>query len=102
MSCEDGAKAPLTEEGAELVLGLERFPILASYAGGGEEVRVSAWVCSVARLSLALCGPMDCSPQDSSVHGIFPGKNIGVGCHFLLQGIFPTLGLNLHILCHLH
>ena len=42
MSCEDGAKAPLTEEGAELVLGLERFPILASYAGGGEEVRVSA------------------------------------------------------------
>ena len=24
----------------------------------------------------------------------FPCKNIGVGCHFLLQGIFPTLGLN--------
>ena len=23
-----------------------------------------------------------------------PGKNIGVGCHFLLQGIFPTQGLN--------
>ena len=20
----------------------------------------------------------------------FPGKNMGVGCHFLLQGIFPT------------
>ena len=20
----------------------------------------------------------------------FPGKNTGVGCHFLLQGIFPT------------
>ena len=32
----------------------------------------------------------------------FPGKNIGVGCHFLLQGIFPTQGLNprlLHLLC---
>lgn len=42
MSCEDGAKAPLAEEGAKLVLGLERFPILASYAGGGEEVRVAA------------------------------------------------------------
>ena len=26
----------------------------------------------------------------SSVHGIFPGKMTGVGCHFLLQGIFPT------------
>ena len=24
----------------------------------------------------------------------FPGKNTGVDCHFLLQGIFPTLGLN--------
>ena len=24
----------------------------------------------------------------------FPGKNIGVGCHFLLQRIFPTQGLN--------
>ena len=23
-----------------------------------------------------------------------PGKKIGVGCHFLLQGIFPTQGLN--------
>ena len=23
-----------------------------------------------------------------------PGKNIGVGCHFLLQEIFPTQGLN--------
>ena len=22
----------------------------------------------------------------------FPGKNAGVGCHFLLQGIFPTQG----------
>ena len=28
-----------------------------------------------------------------------PGKNIGVGCHFLLQGIFSTLGSNL---CLLH
>ena len=27
-----------------------------------------------------------------------PGKNSGVGCHFLLQGIFPTQGLNLHLL----
>ena len=27
----------------------------------------------------------------------FPGKNTGVGCHFLLQGIFPTQGLNLHL-----
>ena len=25
-------------------------------------------------------------------------KNTGVGCHFLLQGIFPTQGSNLHLL----
>ena len=28
----------------------------------------------------------------------FPGKNTGVGCHFLLQGIFPTQGSKLHLL----
>ena len=27
-----------------------------------------------------------------------PGKNTRVGCHFLLQGIFPTQGLNLGLL----
>ena len=32
----------------------------------------------------------------------FIGKNTGVGCHFLLQGIFLTEGSNLHFLCLLH
>ena len=32
---------------------------------------------------------MDCSLPGSSIHGDFPGRNIGVGCHALLQGIFP-------------
>ena len=32
----------------------------------------------------------------------FPGKNTGVGCHFLFQGIFLTQGLNLHLLCLLY
>ena len=35
------------------------------------------------------------SLPDSSVHGDSLGKNIGVGYHALLQGIFPTQGLNL-------
>ena len=34
----------------------------------------------------------------SSVHGIFPGKNTGMDCHFLLQGIFLTQGSNPHLL----
>ena len=33
-----------------------------------------------------LYDPMDCSPRGSSVCGDSPGKNTGVGCHFLLQG----------------
>ena len=32
----------------------------------------------------------------------FPGKNTGVGCHFLLQGIFLTHGSNLLLMCLLH
>ena len=49
-----------------------------------------------------LCDPMDCSPPGSSIHGDSPGKNSGVGCHALLQGIFPTQKMNLHLLCLLH
>ena len=30
------------------------------------------------------------------------GKNTGVGCYFLLQGIFLTQESNLHLLCLLH
>jgi len=37
---------------------------------------------------------MNCSPPGSSVHGDSPGKNTGVGCHALLQRIFPTQGSN--------
>ena len=39
--------------------------------------------------------------ERSLTHDIwdFPAKNTGVGCHFLLQGIFPTQGSNL---CLLH
>ena len=29
----------------------------------------------------------------------FPGKNTGVGCHFLLQGIFATQGSSTHLPC---
>ena len=32
----------------------------------------------------------------------FPGKNTGVGCHFLFQEIFPTQWLNPHLLGLLH
>ena len=53
-------------------------------------------------LQLWPCDPMDYSPPGSSVHGDSPGKNTGVGCRSLLQGIFPTQGLNPHLLRLLH
>ena len=48
----------------------------------------------VAQSCLTPCDPKDCSLTGSSAHGDSPGKNTGVGCHALLQGIFPTPGSN--------
>ena len=48
------------------------------------------------QLCLTLCDPMDCSLPGSSV--LCPG----VGCHFLLQGIFQTQGSNRCLVCLLH
>ena len=73
--------------------------------------RIHSWVCSfihsvsiwcggggvVSKPRLALCDPVDCSPSGFFVHGISQSR-ILVGCHFLLQGIFPTQGSNLPLL----
>ena len=61
----------------------------------GHSFSITFWAllfccCLVAQSCLTLCKPMDCSPTGSSVHGTFPGKNTGVSCDFLLQGIFLT------------
>ena len=37
---------------------------------------------------------LDCSPQGSSCPWNSPGKNTGMDCHVLLEGIFPTQGSN--------
>ena len=57
-----------------------------------------AVLCLVAQSCLTLCDPMDYSLPGSSVHGDSPGKITGVGGHALLQGIFPTQGLNTGLL----
>ena len=64
----------------------------------------SAYVACMCAKSLqscpVLCDPMDCSPLDSSVYGIFQaGILAGVGCHFLFWEIFLIQGSNL---CLLH
>ena len=56
---------------------------------------LSFFTCSVVSNSLATPWTVACQvlcPWNS------PGKNTGVGCHFLLQEIFLTQGLNLHLL----
>ena len=50
----------------------------------------SMHACSVCQSCLTLCKPMDVAHQASLFMGFFPSKNTGVGCYFLLQGIFPT------------
>ena len=49
------------------------------------------------QLCLILFDPMGCNLVGSFVHGIYPGKNTGEGCHFLLQEIILTQGSNLHL-----
>ena len=47
------------------------------------------------------CDPVDCSADYRDrllCSWDFLGKNTGVGCHFLLQGIFSTQGSNQHFL----
>ena len=63
-----------------------------------ESKKYNKWVCVAQWYWLTLCNPTDCSPPGSSLHGIFQTR-ILEGCHFLLQGIFPTVGSNL---CLLH
>ena len=51
-------------------------------------------LCLVTQPCLTLCDPMGCGFPGSSVFGDSPGKNPGMGCQALLQGIFPTQGLD--------
>ena len=51
-------------------------------------------LCLVTQSCLTLCNPVDCSPPGSSVQRDSSDKNTGVGCHALLQGIFPAQGWN--------
>ena len=59
-------------------------------------------LCVAAQSCPTRCDPMDCNPPGSPVHWDSPGKSIGVACHALLQGIFPTQGSNPRILHLLH
>ena len=67
-----------------------------------EPVLMPLSVCMRVQSHPTLCNPTDCSLPGSSVHGMFQARNTGVGCHFLLLGIFPTRGSNPSLLQRLH
>ena len=64
-------------------------------ASGG---RSGVGVCFVTQPWLTLCGPHGLKSFRLLCPWDFPGKNTGVGCHFLLGGAFPAQGLNPHLL----
>ena len=95
--CMDADQSEVTQQQipgvARLDMDFQLYSALACLCAG-HELYVCC-VCSVMsnflwpfgmKLSRLLC------PWDAS------GKNTGVGCHYLLQGIFPTQGLNPHLL----
>ena len=64
---------------------------------------LAAHMCILKKVSVPQLCPTLCNPMNCSLPGFFvlvdsPGKNTGVGCHALLQGILPTQGLNLGLL----
>ena len=75
----------------------------SGYLGSfGDFLTYTHFICAKSLQScLTLCDPMNCSTP-----GICPwhssDKNTGVGCHALLQGIFPTQGSNPHLLSLLY
>ena len=78
---------------------IPRFPILLLthlliHPQGHICKYILAFLCLVTQLCPTLCDPVDHSLPGSSVLGDYPGKNTGVSCHALLQGIFPTQGSN--------
>ena len=74
------------------------FPKSWQIFEGSEVVHLSPgypkYACKQALLHPILCNPSAKLPCPWN----FPGKNTRGDCHFLLQGIFPTQGLNLHVL----
>ena len=86
------------------IIWLSAYLLQCSNTEVSSILQKNAGMCSIAQLCLTLWDPMDCSlsvsmSYQSSSPWDSPGKNIGVTCHFLLQGILPSQGSNPHLLC---
>ena len=70
----------------------DQMPIYVNFYIYNKKVKSES---EVAQLCPTLWEPMDSPWATRILHPWdFPGKSTGVGCHFLLQGIFPTQELN--------
>ena len=69
-----------------------RWINLPSEAPGKANEVLSEWSLSCVQISETPWTVAHLCPYN------FPSKNTGVGCHFFLQGIFPTQGSNLSLL----
>ena len=58
--------------------------------------------CSVTQWCPTLCNPMDFVARQAPLSTKFSRKQYWMCGHFLLQGIFPTNGLNIRLLHRLH
>ena len=91
---------PKQQEGTSLVVQWLR--ITSSIPGWGTKIAHGAPTCPIPQQRLTLCNnscvwlfatPWTVVYQAPPSVG-FPGKSTRVGCHFLLQEIFPTQALN--------
>ena len=88
LQCSTGTKTEIYINGTKQSLEINR------YTYGHHTFDKS----EVAQSYPTLWDSMDCSlpgSEEPLSPWNSPGKSTGVGCHFLLQGIFPTQGLNL-------
>ena len=97
-----GQKKQILGAGACLAVGL--FPLSSVFCDPTSPLRAT-WVMSEGAVLCCaqslqshptLGNPMDCTRLLCAWDS--PGKNTGVGCHTLLQGISPIQGLNLGFL----
>ena len=73
-------------------------PLSDKLAKDTNEPAVAAATVLIAKLCPTLCNPRTVAHKAPLSMWDFPGKNTGVGCPFLLQGIFQTQGWNPRLL----
>ena len=77
----------------EMATHSRRIQLPGESQGRGSLVGCRLWGrtgSDMTEVTAAAAAAADCSLPGSSAHGDSSGKNTGVGCCTLLQGIFPT------------